>query len=96
MTIGRTPVNRAIAMQPAPDGGVFMVWPSTEGGMEIAHMGVDGEILLQQTLPVGEDNGREPQLQVGLDGRLHILWRQRGVPHATIQYGVLLSDVKMF
>jgi hypothetical protein len=61
--------------------------------MELVQIGRDGELLLEQTLLVtGEDAGRDPQLQVGLDGRLHLVWRERGEPHATIHHVLLERD----
>lgn len=90
--IGRTPVSRPVALRPAPDEGVLLIWPNPEGRLELAHIGADGEVLLNRVLPVGAETARDPQLQVGLDGRLHLLWREMEEPHAAIHYVMLSAD----
>ena len=37
--IGYTPVKQPVALQPAPDGGVFLVWPNLDGRLELIRMG---------------------------------------------------------
>jgi hypothetical protein len=90
--IGHTPVKQPVTLQPAPDGGVFLVWPNLDGQLELARMGVDGAVLLDRALPVGAVKARDPQLVVGPEGHLHLLWREQGAPHAGVHYAVLLTD----
>lgn len=89
--IGRTPVRHPVAMHPAPDGGVFVVWPNLEDELELIYIDVDGETLLHRALEVGAEKPRDPQLLVGTNGRLHLAWRELEEPHATIRH-VLLED----
>jgi len=90
--IGQLPVKRPVALQPAPDGGVFLAWPNLDGQLEMARVGVDGEVLLDCVLPVGTAKARDPQLRVGLDNRLHLLWREQGGSRAGINYALLETD----
>jgi len=90
--IGRTAVNRPVAIRPAPDGGVFLVWPNQRGYLELTHVGVDGEVLLDRVLSVGTGAANDPQLQIGPEGRLCILWREMGEPHATVRYALVEAD----
>jgi hypothetical protein len=70
----------------------MMVWPNLKGQLELMHIGADGETLLNRTLPVESVDAREPQLEIGPDGRLYLLWREPGEPHATIRYIQLEDD----
>lgn len=90
--IGHTPVKQPVTLQPAPDGEVFLVWPNLDGQLELARMGVDGEVLLDRVLPVEAVKARDPQLVVGLAGRLHLLWREQGEPLAGVHYALLEAD----
>jgi hypothetical protein len=90
--IGQTPIKRRVALQSALDGGVFLVWPNLDERLELARVGVDGEVLLSRALPLDTQKPRDPQLQVGLDGRLHLLWREEGEPPASVRYAVLEAD----
>jgi hypothetical protein len=90
--IGHTPVKQPVTLQPAPEGGAFLVWPNLDGQLELAHMGVDGEVLLDRALPLEAVKARDPQLVVGLEGRLHLLWREQSGPHAGIHYAMLEAD----
>ncbi|MGD1996949.1 MAG: hypothetical protein PVH62_09265 [Anaerolineae bacterium] len=89
--VGKTSAGQPAALQPVDDG-VVLVWPNLEGQLELAHIGTDGEILLKRTLPVESSDARHPQLEVGADGRLHLLWRKEEQPNHTIRYAVLESD----
>jgi len=80
--IGYTPVKQPADLQPAPGGGAFLVWPNLDGRLELAHIGADGEVLLDRVLPVEMRRARDPQLEVGPEGRLHLLWREQEGPHA--------------
>jgi len=90
--IGQTPVKRQVALQAALDGGVFLIWQNMENRLELAHVGVDGKVLLSRILLVGTDKARDPQLQVGSDGRLHLLWLEGKHPHSTVRYVILETD----
>ncbi|HIE38035.1 MAG TPA: hypothetical protein EYH30_05090 [Anaerolineales bacterium] len=90
--IGRTPVSRPVALHSAPDQGVLLVWPNLEGQLELAHIGEDGELLLDRVLSVSVEEPRDPQLQIGPDGRLHLLWREMAEPNAVIRYALLEAD----
>ncbi|MDY7076385.1 MAG: hypothetical protein SXV54_05615 [Chloroflexota bacterium] len=90
--IGRTPVKRHVALQPAPDGGVFLIWQNLERRLELVHIGMDGDVLLNRVLPAGTAEALDPQLQVGADGRLRLLWLEGEANHATAHYVLLEAD----
>ena len=90
--IGRTPVKRPAALQVAPDGGAFLIWRNLEGQLELARIGADGEVLLNRVLSVGADEARDPQLQVGADGRLSLLWQEGEHYRSTVRYVLLEAD----
>lgn len=90
--VGQTPVSRPVAIQPAPGGGVYLVWPNMEGRLEMAHIGANGKVLLNRTLPLETEEARDPQLRVGDDGRLHLLWREEGEGRGAIYYALLRED----
>lgn len=90
--IGRTPVSRPVAIQPAPDGGMLLIWPNLEERLEMAHIGQDGEVIERTILPVGEEAIGDPQLRVAADGRLHLLWREKTESSAVIRYALLGTD----
>lgn len=90
--IGQMPVKRAVTLQPAPDGGMFLVWPNLDGQLELVHLGVDGEVLLDSVIPLSAKKARDPQLQVGADGRLRLLWREQEGQQAGIHYALLQAD----
>jgi len=90
--ISKMSVKRAVTLQPAPGGGVFLAWPNLEGDIELVRIGVEGEVLLDRILPLETKKARDPQLQVGLDGRLHLLWREQGDPRASVRYALLEAD----
>ena len=43
--VGQTPVKQPVALRPAPAGCMFLVWPNLDGRLELAHIGVDGEVM---------------------------------------------------
>jgi hypothetical protein len=90
--VGHMAVKRPVALRLAPDGGVFLVWPNTDGKLELAHLGVDGQVLSDRVVPVRARKARDPQLQVGQDGRLHLLWREQEGQYAGIHYALLQGD----
>ena len=90
--IGQTPVKRRVALQPAPDGGAFLIWQNLEEQLELAHIGEDGKVLQTRLLQIGARQARDPQLQVGPDGRLSLLWREGESSHSAIYYVLLEAD----
>ncbi len=90
--IGYTPVKQPVTIQPAPDRGVFLIWPNMDGRLELVHIGGDGKVMLDRVLPVEAIRARGPQLEVGLAGRLHLLWREQGGSRASIRYARLETD----
>jgi hypothetical protein len=90
--IGQMSVKRPVTLRPAPDGGVLLIWPNLDEQLEMVHIGVDGKVLLNRVLPMKAKKARDPQLQVGLDGRLHLLWREQGDPRASVRYALLEAD----
>lgn len=91
-TVGRTDIGRPVAMRPLPQGGVVMVWPTISGRMQLVTIGTDGEVLLDQPIPFDTFMARDPQVRLGREGRLHLVWRERGEPNATIRYALLEAD----
>jgi hypothetical protein len=90
--VGQMSVKRPVALRPAPDGGMLLAWPNVNGKIELAHLGVDGELLLNRVLPIVTRQARDPQLQVGADGRLRLLWREQTGQNAGIYYALLQAD----
>jgi len=90
--VGRTPVSRPAALWPAPSGGMLLVWPNMDDRLELAHIGVDGEVLLDRDLPVEAEVARDPQVRVGPDGRMHVLWREDGGDTPVVQYAMFEED----
>ncbi|MDY7076386.1 MAG: hypothetical protein SXV54_05620 [Chloroflexota bacterium] len=90
--IGATSIKRGVSLQPAPDGGVFLVWPNMDDDIQLARIGADGEVLLDHVLPIQTRKARDPQLRVGSDGRLHLLWREQEGQHAGIHHNLLQAD----
>lgn len=84
--IGSSSVSRPVAVCPAPTGGVYLVWSNADDRLELARVGPDGRILLDQVLSVSE-KGRDPQLQMDAAERLHLLWREEGA--GEIRYALL-------
>lgn len=90
--VGHTPVKQPVALQPALDSGVFLVWPNLDGQLELARVGVDGEVLLDRVIPVEAEKARDPQLVMGLEGHLHLLWREQRGPRPGVCYVPLETD----
>ena len=90
--IGHTPIKQPAALQPAPGGGVFLVWPNLDGRLELAHVGADGQVLLDRVLPVETQKARAPQLQIDPAGYLHLLWREQAGSRAGVRYVRLEAD----
>jgi hypothetical protein len=90
--VGQMSVKRAVTLRPAPDGGMFLAWSNMDGKLELAHIGVDGEVLLDRVLPIRTRQARDPQLQVGADGQLRLLWREQASQDAGIYYTRLGAD----
>lgn len=90
--IGQTPIKRRVALRAAPDGSVFLIWPNMAGRLELARIGTDGEVLLKRVLSVEAREARDPELHIGPDGRLHLLWREGEYPDSTLVYVLLKAD----
>jgi hypothetical protein len=90
--IGHTPVKRPVALRSAPGGGMFLVWSNLDARLELVHIANDGEVVLDRVLPVGRKAAHDPQLAVGADGRLHLLWREQGSSGADVRYALLETD----
>lgn len=91
-TIGLTAVSRPSAIRPAPDGGVYVAWPNPDSRIEMTRIATDGTVEWDLVLPVGNGAANNPALQVGEDGRLHLLWWEGGGTHPTIEYVLLEPD----
>ncbi len=92
MVLGSTPVKRSVALCPLADGGMLLTWADMTDRIELARVGSDGRVLDTFTLPVNAAKGRDPQVQVGPDGRLHLLWREEGGGPASVHYLLLEAD----
>lgn len=90
--LGRTPVSRPPALQLADDGTVFLSWPDLEGQLVLAHIGTEGQVLANWTLFPDLVEARDPQLRLGRDGRLHLLWRQGEEEGNSLWYARLEQD----
>jgi hypothetical protein len=90
--VGQTPVKRRVALRAAPDGSVFLVWPDMAGRLELARIGTDGEVLLKRVLPVESREARDPELHIGANGRLHLLWREGEYPDSMLLSVLLEAD----
>ena len=87
--IGTSSVNRPVAIRPAPSGGVYLIWSNTDDRLELARVDSNGQVVLDRTLSIAE-KGRDPQLQVDGEGRLHLLWREES--DGSIRYVLLDAD----
>lgn len=92
LVIGKTGIKRAVTLQSAPGGGMFLVWPNLDDQLELAHIGMDGEVLQDTVLALEAKQARDPQLRTGPDGLLHLLWREQGDPRASVRYIRLDAD----
>jgi hypothetical protein len=90
--MGQMSVKRPVTLLPAPNGGMLLIWSNVNGRLELAHLGVDGEILSDRIIPIMTRQARDPQLQVGSDGRLRLLWREQAGQDAGIYYALLQAD----
>ena len=90
--LGQTPVSRPPAIRPAPDGGIFLVWSTLAGELQLVHIDGTGEIDLEETLPVDTDNARDPQMVIDPAGQLHLLWRDEGTTPAEIRHATVTAD----
>ena len=90
--IGQTSVKRRVALQPAPDGGAFLIWQNLEERLELARIGEDGKVLQTRLLQIGARQACYPQLQIGPEGQLVLLWREGELSHSTIHYVLLEAD----
>lgn len=90
--IGKMSVKRPVALEFAPDGGVLVGWPNLDGRLELAHIGVDGEVLADRVIPIATRKARDPQLLVGQDGRLRLLYREQQGQDAGIYYTMVEAD----
>ncbi len=90
--VGRTMIRQPTAIEPVPDGGVIMVWSDSGNRLKVVELDRRGEVVLDYVLPIGAWNARDPQLELGEDGRLHLLWRERGEPNATVRYMLIERD----
>ena len=88
--MGMSSVKRRVAIQTVPDVGSAILWPNLDGRLELALVGIDGELLLDRVLPLAE-KAVDPQLRVGSDGRFHVLWREEGTPYSA-RYALLEPD----
>ena len=92
LIVGQTPVKRVVALRPVPDGGVYLIWQGLEGRLELAHIDEGGEVVQNRVLGVGEGRASDPQLQVGSEGRLHLMWREGEHPNSSVRYAMLDSE----
>ncbi len=90
--IGQISVKRPVTLRPAPGGGMFLAWSNVNGKLELAHLGGDGEVVSDRVLPITTRQARDPQVQVGGDGRLRLLWREQTGQDAGIHYVLLQTD----
>jgi hypothetical protein len=90
--IGRTTIRQPVAIEPDPEGGMIMVWSDLGNRLKVVKVDGSGEIVLDYVLPVGAWNARDPQLELGENGQLHLLWRERGEPNATVRYMLIERD----
>jgi hypothetical protein len=71
---------------------MFLVWSNLDARLELVHIANDGKVALDRVLPVGLKAAHDPQLEVGADGRLHLLWREQGSSQADVRYTLLETD----
>ena len=88
--IGLTSVKRRVALHTVSGVGSAILWPNLDGRLELALVGLDGELLLDKVLSIAT-KAFDPQLQVGSDGRFHVLWREEGTPYS-LRYARLEPD----
>ena len=89
--MGLTALKRRAALQVAADGSAVLVWPNLEGQLQLVIVGLSGEVLVDTVLPHAE-SAVDPQLQIGQDGSIHILWREGPATEASIRHLLLAAD----
>ncbi|MGD1993612.1 MAG: hypothetical protein PVI59_10490 [Anaerolineae bacterium] len=90
--VGRTTISQPVAIEPDPRGGVIMVWSELGNRLKVIKLDENGGTALDYVVQVGAWNARDPQLELGENGRLHLLWRERGEPNATVRYLLIERD----
>lgn len=90
--IGRTMISQPVGIEADPEGGLIVAWSSLGNRLKVVRLDRSGEIVLEYIVPVGAWNARDPQLALGEDGRIHLLWRERGEPNATVRYLLIERD----
>jgi hypothetical protein len=90
--VGHTPTSRPPVISRAPDSGILLLWPRPEGDLQLLHVDQDGEFALERSLPLNTKNARDPQMRVGPDGRLHLVWREESTVPSEVWYAVLEPD----
>jgi hypothetical protein len=92
LIVGRTAMSRPVSLRALPDGGALLVWPDADGNLQLVVLDTGGEVIRDQIIAVDTEAARDPQVQVAPDGRLHLLWREREDPNATVRYVLTEAD----
>jgi len=79
-------------MQLTPTGEVLLIWPGTGESLLLVRVGANGEVLEDSLLPIAGASAHDPQMHVGADGRLHLLWRERRESGPAVHYALLEPD----
>lgn len=90
--VGDTSVRRAAALRPLGERGCVLVWQNSDEQLQMTRIDADGEVVHDEVLALGAVQPRDPQLEVGADGRLHLLWREGERPDAALYYVLLSAD----
>ena len=93
--LGVTPVNNAVDVQAAPDGGAVLAWVDLDDRLHVARMGTRGQIVLDRTPGLGADLPREPHFLVGPEGEIHLVWRETGQRRSLLMYARLDDAVSV-
>ncbi|HDQ72232.1 MAG TPA: hypothetical protein ENN19_09060 [Chloroflexi bacterium] len=70
----------------------MLVWQNLDEQLQMVRVDGDGRVIHDEVLAVETSKPRDPQLEVGADGRLHLLWREGEPPDAALYYALLSED----
>jgi hypothetical protein len=87
--LGSTPINVRVDAQYGPDGDVYLAWGGTDKLVYVARIGERGQVRMNRKPDLGSTVAQEPQLLLGSDGEIHLVWLDAVGRHSTLTYARL-------
>lgn len=75
---GTAILNAPVAMAVGGEGSVFLVWVGPEHALTFARLNERADTVVERTLALGSDSAQKPQLAMDSDGKLHLVWLDKG------------------